>query len=236
MRAVVIAILWSAILPSGYVASPSGEPVRSAAAFAPSALRRASPELAYSSGERRRERVAPQTFRVRLDTSKGAIVIEVHREWTPHGADRFYELVTAGYFDDNRFFRVHAGQWAQFGINGDPAVAKRWRARPIPDDPRQQSNVRGMVAFAFAEPNARTTQVYIALKDLSDPQDAQGFAPFGRVVEGMDVADALNSEYGENSGGGIRAGQQQPLFDGGNAYMDRAYPRLDRILHAKVIP
>jgi homoserine O-acetyltransferase len=143
--------------------------------------------------------------------------------------------VTARYFDDNRFFRVVKGQWAQFGINGDPAVARRWRTRTIADDPRTQSNVRGMVAFAFAEPNARTTQVYIALKDLSDPQDAQGFAPFGRVVEGMDAADALNSEYGENSGSGIRAGKQQPLFDGGNAYLDREFPRLDRLLHATVM-
>jgi peptidyl-prolyl cis-trans isomerase A (cyclophilin A) len=178
---------------------------------------------------------APAIFRVRLDTTKGPIVVEVHRDWAPRGADRFHELVTAGYFDDNRFFRVVKGQWAQFGINGDPAVAKAWRARAIPDDPRTQSNVRGMVAFAFAAPNARTTQVYIALKDLSDPQDAQGFAPFGRVVAGMDVADALNSEYGESSGSGIRAGKQQPLFDGGNAYLDREFPRLDRLLRAVVM-
>jgi peptidyl-prolyl cis-trans isomerase A (cyclophilin A) len=178
---------------------------------------------------------APATFRVRLETTKGAILVEVHREWAPRGADRLHELVGAGYFDDNRFFRVVKGQWAQFGINGDPAVATRWRARTIPDDPRTQSNVRGMVAFAFAEPNARTTQVYIALKDLSDPQDAQGFAPFGRVIEGMDVADALNTEYGESAGGGIRAGKQQPLFDGGNAYLDREFPSLDRLLRARVL-
>ena len=178
---------------------------------------------------------APQNYRVRLDTTKGAIVIEVHREWGPLGADRFHELVTPRYFDDNRFFRVVKGQWAQFGINGDPAVAKAWRTRTIPDDPRGQSNVRGMVAFAFAEKNARTTQVYIALKDLSEPQDAQGFVPFGRVVSGMEAADALNSEYGEASGSGIRAGKQQPLFDGGNAYLDREFPRLDRLLHAAVV-
>jgi homoserine O-acetyltransferase len=178
---------------------------------------------------------APQNYRVRIETTKGAIVIEVHREWGPLGADRFHELVTARYFDDNRFFRVVKGQWAQFGINGDPAVATAWRTRTIADDPRGQSNVRGMVAFAFAEKNARTTQVYIALKDLSDPQDTQGFVPFGRVVEGMEVADALNSEYGESSGSGIRAGKQQPLFDGGNAYLDREFPRLDRLLHAVVM-
>src|SRR3954452_21089565 len=179
---------------------------------------------------------APREFRVRLETTKGAIVVEVHRDWAPVGANRFYELVKAHYFDDNRFFRVVSWQWAQFGINGVPSVAKRWRTRTIPDDPRGQSNVRGMVAFAFAVPNARTTQVYIALKDLSDPQDAQGFVPFGRVVEGMDVADALTSEYGESAGSRNGGGRQQPLFDGGNKYLDREFPRLDRILHAKVIP
>ncbi len=179
--------------------------------------------------------LAPSEYRVGIDTTKGPIVIEVHREWAPRGADRFYELVTSGYFDDSRFFRVVKGQWAQFGINGDPAIATRWRTRTIPDDPPKQSNVRGTVTFAFAVPNGRTTQVYIALTNLSNPQDAQGFVPFGRVVAGMDVADALNSEYGENAGSGIRAGKQQPLFDGGNAYLDREYPRLDRILHAKVI-
>jgi homoserine O-acetyltransferase len=179
---------------------------------------------------------APSVFQVRLETTKGAIVIEVHRDWAPNGADRFYQLITSGYYDGNRFFRVVAGRWAQFGINGDPAVAKAWRDRPIPDDPRRPSNVRGTVAFAFAVPNGRTTQVYIALSDLSATQDEQGFVPFGRVVSGMDVADALNSEYGESSGSGIRAGRQQPLFDGGNAYLDRAFPRLDRIVKAVVLP
>src|SRR3989442_4230668 len=181
---------------------------------------------------------APPEFRVRLETNKGALVIEVHRDWAPRGADRFHELVIAGYYDDNRFFRVVKGRWAQFGINGDPQVAMAWRDRAIPDDPRRQSNVRGTVAFAFAVPNGRTTQVYIALTDLSATQDEQGFAPFGRVVSGMEVADALNSEYGENSGSGIRAGRQQPLYDlsgGGNAYLDREFPRLDRILQARIV-
>jgi homoserine O-acetyltransferase len=180
---------------------------------------------------------APREYKVRLETSKGAIVIEVHRDWAPGGADRFYELVTSGYYDDNRFFRVVAGRWAQFGINGDPRIATAWRPKTFPDEtgPRQ-SNTRGTVAFAFAVPNGRTTQVYIALSDLSATQDPQGFAPIGRVVEGMDVADRLNAEYGENSGSGIRAGKQQPLFDGGNAYLDREYPRLDRIIRARVVP
>jgi homoserine O-acetyltransferase len=180
--------------------------------------------------------IAPSTFRVRLDTTKGPIVIEVRRDWAPHGADRFHELVTSGYYDDTRFFRVVAGRWAQFGINGTPAVSTAWRNKTIPDDARKQSNVRGMVAFAFAVPNGRTTQIYIALTDLSSPQDEQGFVPIGRVVEGMDVADALNSEYGETSGGGIRAGRQQKLFEEGNVYLDREFPRLDRILKARVVP
>lgn len=178
----------------------------------------------------------PAVYSVRLETSKGNIDIEVHREWAPIGADRFRELVTTGYFDDNRFFRVVAGRWAQFGINGSPARSTAWRRRTMPDDPRRQSNVRGTVAFAFAVPNGRTTQVYIALSDLSATQDEQGFAPFGRVAQGMDVADRLNAEYGENSGSGIRAGRQQPLFDAGNAYLDREFPRLDRIIRARVIP
>jgi cyclophilin family peptidyl-prolyl cis-trans isomerase len=177
---------------------------------------------------------APPQFRVRLETTKGPIVIEVHRDWAPHGADRFYELLTSGYYDDSRFFRVVKGQWAQFGINGDPRVATRWRTMIIPDDPNKASVVRGRVAFAFKDPNGRTTQVYISLRD-NTAQDTQGFAPFGEVVEGMDVADALNSEYGENAGGGIRGGRQQPLFDGGNAYLDREYPRLDRLIRARIV-
>jgi len=173
-------------------------------------------------------------FVVRFDTTKGSIVIEVHRDWAPRGADRFHELVAAGYYDDSRFFRVVKGRWAQFGINGDPKVASAWRERTIADDPPKQSNVRGTVTFAFAVPNGRTTQVYIALTDLSAQQDAQGFVPFGRVAEGMEVADSLNAEYGETSGGGIRAGKQQALFDGGNAFLDREFPRLDRLVKATI--
>ena len=182
----------------------------------------------------RRSDTAAADYRVQLDTSKGAIVIAVHRDWAPRGADRFDELVSSHYFDDSRFFRVVKSQWAQFGIAADPKVATAWRTRTIPDDPRRQSNTRGRVAFAFAVPNGRTTQVYISLRDNSY-QDEQGFVPFGEVIDGMNVADALDSEYGETAGGGIRAGHQQPLFDGGNAYLDRAFPRLDRLLHASVL-
>jgi cyclophilin family peptidyl-prolyl cis-trans isomerase len=180
-------------------------------------------------------RRAPERFVVRLETSKGLVVVEVHRDWAPLGADRFFNLVRHGYFDEARFFRVIAGKWAQFGIPGDPEVARLWRGRTLPDDPPRQPNRRGTVAFAFAVPNGRTTQVFINLQDNAETLDAQGFAPFGRVVEGMDVIDALNAEYGESAGGGIRRGKQDPLFSGGNAYLAREFPRLDFIRRARVV-
>jgi cyclophilin family peptidyl-prolyl cis-trans isomerase len=180
-------------------------------------------------------RTAPDLFKVRFETSKGVMVIEVHREWSPHGVDRFYNLIRSGYYDGDRFFRVIRGRWAQFGINGDPKIAGAWRTETIPDDPRRESNVRGTIAFAFAVPNGRTTQVFINLKDNSTTHDPEPFVPFGKIVEGMDVADALNAEYGEESGSGIRAGKQEPLFRDGNAYLESHFPRLDYIKRAAVV-
>ncbi|MGA2261682.1 MAG: peptidylprolyl isomerase [Acidobacteriota bacterium] len=174
-------------------------------------------------------RRAPDQFQVRLETSKGNLVIDIQRSWAPHGVDRFYNLVSHGYYDDARFFRVIKERWAQFGINGDPKIATLWRAQTIADDPMGHSNTRGTLAYAFAVPNGRTTQLFINLRDNSATHDAQGFVPLGRVTEGMDVADALNSEYGENAGGGIRGGKQDPLFIGGNEYLARDFPRLDYI-------
>ena len=178
---------------------------------------------------------APGVFDVRLDTNKGAILIEVHRNWAPHGADRFYHLVRAKYFDDSKFFRVTKGRWAQFGINGRPEISQMWRTREIPDDSRVESNTRGTIAFAFAATNGRTTQVFINLRDNSGTHDAWNFVPFGKVVEGMEVADALDSEYGESSGSGIRAGKQEPLFQMGNAYLEKNFPKLDYIKRATAI-
>src|ERR1017187_3591872 len=130
---------------------------------------------------------APDLFDVRLETSKGEIVIEVHRDWSPHGADRFYNLVRAGYYDDARFFRVVAGRWAQFGINGDPQISRSWRNETIPDDPRRESNARGTVAFAFAVANGRATEVFINLRNNSATHDPEPFVPFGRIAGGMEV-------------------------------------------------
>ena len=179
-------------------------------------------------------RRAPDRFVVRLDTSKGPIRIEVVRAWAPRGTDRFFNFVRHGYYDQAKFFRVIKDQWAQFGIHAEPRVAKLWRGQTIPDDPAGQSNVSGTIAFAFAVPNGRTTQVFINLRDNSATHDKEPFVPFGRVIEGMDIADALYSDYGAASGGGIRAGKQDPLFDGGNAYLDREFPRLDFIRAAVI--
>ena len=177
---------------------------------------------------------APGVFRVKVETSQGAFVVECHRDWATHGADRFYNLVRAGFFDDSRFFRVRAGFIAQFGIPGEPAVAAVWQDQTIPDDPVRQSNTRGFVAYAMTGPNRRTTQLFINLADNSR-LDKEGFAPIGRVVEGMEVVDRLYAGYGEEAGGGMRGGKQGQLFKGGNAYLDREFPRLDKLLRARAV-
>lgn len=181
------------------------------------------------------ERRAPDLSHIRLDTTKGPVVLEMRREWAPHGVDRFYNLVRAGFYDDAAIFRIRAGVWAQFGINGNPAVAQRWRTRTIPDEPRVLSNVRGTVAYAFKDPNGRTTQVFVNLRDNSATHDVEPFVPFARVIEGMDVADALYAEYGERAGGGIRAGKQDPVFEGGNVYLRREFPKLDYVQRARIV-
>jgi homoserine O-acetyltransferase len=179
-------------------------------------------------------RRAPEVAHVRLETTRGIIRLEMRRAWAPRGVDRFYNLVRHGYYDNAAVFRVRAGLWAQFGINGDSKIAQLWRTETIPDDPRVESNVRGTMAFAFKDPNGRTTQVFINLRDNSATHDKEPFVPIAKVIEGMDVVDALYSEYGETSGGGIRAGKQDPVFAGGNEYLKRNFPRLDYIIKATI--
>lgn len=176
---------------------------------------------------------APDAFRARFETTAGPFVIEVHRAWAPLGADRFYNLVKSGYFDDTRFFRVVAGFMVQFGIHGDPQVAAAWHDQRIPDDPVGQSNRRGMVSFATAGPGTRTTQVFINYGDNSR-LDAMGFAPFGQVVEGMDVVDRLYPGYGEGAPGGLGPVQGRIQAEG-NAYLDRAFPKLDQVRRVTLV-
>jgi cyclophilin family peptidyl-prolyl cis-trans isomerase len=177
---------------------------------------------------------APSVYRARVETSRGEFVMEVHRAWAPRGADRFYNLIRAGYYDDSRFSRVVPGYIVQFGVARDSAINAVWASRSFRDDSTAaRSNVRGTFAFAMTGPNARTTQIYINLVD-NIRNDSQGFAIMGRIVEGMAVVDSLYGGYGETSGGGMRAGRQGPLLNGGNAYVDREFPKLDRLVRITV--
>jgi peptidyl-prolyl cis-trans isomerase A (cyclophilin A) len=175
---------------------------------------------------------APATYRVKFDTSKGAFIVEVHREWAPTGADRFYNLVKSGFYDDARFFRVVSGFMVQFGINADPKLSAVWREARIQDDPVKQSNKRGFITFATSGPNSRTTQVFINFGD-NGRLDNQGFAPFGEIVSGMNVVDALFAGYGEGAPGG-RGPEQGRIQSEGNAYLTKDFAKLDYIRKATI--
>jgi peptidyl-prolyl cis-trans isomerase A (cyclophilin A) len=177
---------------------------------------------------------APESYQARFTTSKGDFVVEVTRAWAPHGADRFYNLVKSGYYDDGRFFRVVYGFMVQFGINGDPALNAVWRDARIPDDLGQQSNKRGFVTFATAGTNTRTTQVFINTVDRNTNLDDKGFVPFGKVVEGMQVVDKLFSGYGESSPQG-HGPDQNRLQKEGNAYLAKFFAKLDYIKTATIV-
>lgn len=168
---------------------------------------------------------APDSFRVAFETTRGNFAVDVIRAWSPRGADRFHELVNAGYFKDVAFIRVLPGFVAQFGMHGDPAVNRRWE-RPILDDPVVQSNKRGTIVFATSGPNTRGNQFFINYSDNAR-LDGMGFSPFGRVVEGMSVVDSISSEYGESP-------DQSRVGAEGNAYLKREFPRLDYIKSARI--
>jgi peptidyl-prolyl cis-trans isomerase A (cyclophilin A) len=177
---------------------------------------------------------APPVYKAKFDTSKGAFVIEVHRDWAPLGADRFYNLVKNGFFDNVRFFRVVSGFMVQFGINGDPNLSTKWREARIRDDAVKQSNTRGMVTFATAGPNTRTTQVFINFADNSQ-LNGMGFAPFGQVTSGMNVVDALYSGYGEGAPRGSGPDQGR-LQQEGNAYLMKEFGKMDFVKKATIEP
>lgn len=175
---------------------------------------------------------APATYKARFETSKGAFVVDVTRDWAPNGADRFYNLVKNGFYDGVRFFRVLDGFMAQFGINGDPKISAAWREARIADDPVKQSNRRGFVTYAMAGPNTRTSQIFINYGDNS-ALDRQNFSPFGRVTSGMEVVDALYNGYGEGAPRGQGPDQGRIQMEG-NAYLTKSFPRLDFVKKATI--
>ena len=175
----------------------------------------------------------PPVYRVRLETTKGAIAIEVKREWAPHGADHFHELVAAGYYDGVKFHRVMKTYAAQFGVNGDPKVDQLYATMRIPDDPPKEKNKRGTITYAKIGANSRTTEVFINLRD-NPVLDTTGFVPFGKIVEGLDVADKLTYLYGELAPLG-RGPEAARIHREGNVYLNRDFPRLDAIEKAVIV-
>jgi peptidyl-prolyl cis-trans isomerase A (cyclophilin A) len=170
---------------------------------------------------------APDVYKVRFITTKGDVVVQVTRAWSPLGADRFYNLVKNGFYNGAAFFRIVPGFVVQFGLSPDPAVSKAWREAKIPDDPVTQTNHRGYLSFATAGPGTRTTQVFINLVDNAR-LDSMGFSPFGQVIDGMDLIDKLNAEYGEQPDQGRIEGE-------GKSYVEKSFPRLDVIKSAVIL-
>ncbi len=175
---------------------------------------------------------APATYRVALDTTKGGVVVEVTRAWAPRGADRFYELVSKQFYDGARFYRVVPRFVVQFGLKGDPGDDRYWSTMYMPDDPVTQNNKRGTLSFAMAGAATRTTQVFINLAD-NFRLDGMGFAPFGRVVSGMEVVDQLFKGYGDAPPNGVGP-EQSRIREEGNPYLERYFPRLDYIKNARL--
>lgn len=201
--------LWLLVLPAGCGAQPT-----------------ALTDPAQANGQ------APETYRVRCETTRGPFTIEVTRAWAPLAADRFYNLVRVGYLNDVAFFRVIRGFVVQFGINGDPEVSARWKDASIPDEPVRAQNLRGYVTFAMAGPNSRTTQLFINLAD-NVRLDRMGFAPFGRVVEGMEVVELLYAGYGEGEPRG-QGPSQDRIYAEGNRYLRESFPKLDYLVKAEL--
>ncbi len=170
---------------------------------------------------------APEQYAVTFETTAGNFVLTVYRDWAPRGADRFYNLVTNGFYNEQRFFRVVPGFVVQWGMSGDPEITKEWANAQFLDDPVKESNTRGRISFAATNrPNSRTTQVFINLGDNTN-LDGMRFAPFGEVTEGMDVVDKINAEYGQQASQGY-------IAEHGNAYLQEAFPNMDYIKSVRV--
>jgi peptidyl-prolyl cis-trans isomerase A (cyclophilin A) len=176
---------------------------------------------------------APDTYKVKFETTKGAFVVEAHRDWAPRGADRFYNLVKLGFYDDVAFFRAIDGFMVQFGINGDPKVTQAWKSAKIEDDEVKQSNKKGYITFATSGKNSRTTQVFINYGNNVN-LDPMGFAPFGEVIEGMEVVTSLHTGYGEGAPGGMGP-SQGAIEQRGSEYLRTQFPKLDWVERATIV-
>jgi len=207
--------LWALLILAGGCA---GEPAAATPSRAPDPRDPKDPEMS---------RTAPDVFRVRFETARGGFTVEATRAWAPRGADRFYNLARAGFFDGARFFRVVPGFVAQFGLPADPRLAAAWKTATFPDDPVKTSNARGTVTFATAGPNTRTTQLFVNYGNNAR-LDGMGFAPFAKVVDGMPVVDAIHAEYGERP-------NQGRIQSEGEAYLAQEFPRLDVIRSARLV-
>jgi peptidyl-prolyl cis-trans isomerase A (cyclophilin A) len=230
-RAVVSVCVLALVLPLAGLAGKADASAQEAAKKeAPKPVAKPNPGLLDPAAA---NETAPDTFKVRFQTTKGDFVVEVTRAWAPNGADRFYNLVKVGFYDDVAFFRVIKGFMVQFGIHGDPKVAAKWRPAQIEDDKVKQSNKKGYITYAMAGPNTRTTQLFVNYKNNSG-LDGQGFSPFGRVVEGMKVVDSIYGGYGEGAPSG--KGPSQALAQSkGNAYFKEKFPKLDYIKTATIV-
>jgi len=242
MKTLFAVLLLCAVVPAQTPAPKAATPAAPAKAATPSTATKAAPAPAAKAAPKAAtpagpnlmnpatmKAPAPAEFNVRLNTTKGPIVIHVTRAWAPNGADRFYNLVRAGFYTDAPFFRVIPGFMVQFGISANPAVSRIWAETNMPDDPVTQSNKPGMVTYAQTSlPNSRSTQLFINYGNNAF-LDSQRFAPFGQVTEGMEVATAIFSGYGEQP-------DQGRLTSQGKAYTDASFPKLDRILNAAIVP
>jgi peptidyl-prolyl cis-trans isomerase A (cyclophilin A) len=220
-------------------ASPSPTPLKaekiSPASPTPPAQPAAPPATPSLDRPRSLHEQAPEIYKAKFVTNKGDFVIEVHRDWAPIGADRFYNLVKYGFYNDTRFFRVISGFMAQIGISGRPELNEVWRDAQIKDDPVKRSNLRGYVSFAMAGPNSRTTQFFINYTHQNAKLDGMGFAPFGQVTSGLKVVEALYAGYGEGApqGNGPHQGRIQ---NEGNTYLKAEFPKLDYVKAAVLLP
>ena len=219
--------LLTTILTCGLLVAPSSFGQAKKAASTPSPAKKATPASPNLLQPNTLRAKAPEMFKVKFTTTKGDVIIQVNRGWAPLGADRFFNLIRGGFYTDAAFFRVLPRFVAQFGIPARPDVSEVWRNARIIDDKVLQSNKRGTLTFATAGPNTRTTQIFINFSDNAG-LDGQGFAPFGQVLEGMEIVDKFFSGYGESP-------DQQRIETQGKAYLDRNFPNLDRILKAEIM-